>query len=447
MLRVSWCGLGSAAVACFSALACGSDEAAPSPPSEPNGPSEPGEPNGPSVPSPQGGAGPGMAPSGAYEPCSGTPVPALSLVPIATVEAPLYVTSAPANANELYIVLRNGSIVRLDEAEQVMEEFFSVTVSTEGEGGLLGFALHPEFDGESNSRFFASYTVAGSPLISLVEEYELSDGEPTLVRELIRLEQPQANHNGGNIVFGPDGYLYVGFGDGGGSNDGNDNAQDLSEPHGSILRLDVDDLETPPPGNLSGDGVDARILHYGLRNPWRFSFDRVSGDLYVGDVGQNAWEEVSVVPAGSGNANLGWPALEGFVDCTACPEYEISGDLLRPITAYQSQDNAADESQIEFSCFGGTDYNCSVTGGYVYRGQSIPGLYGRYLFAEYVQDRIMALTWTADDPEAFCDFVDLTADLAEGATIAGPSSFGEDADGELYVTMLGGDVVYRIEAE
>jgi glucose/arabinose dehydrogenase len=378
-----------------------------------------------------GNGGTGGAASDPYVPCSGTPVPALRLEPVTTaVTDPVFVTSAPNDATDLFIAERGGTVRRLNTGTGAITSFFSVSVSQSGEGGLLGFALHPDFDGEDNTRFFVSYTAGGGGgLTTTVSEYTLASGSPQIVGQpLFTLAQPATNHNGGNIVFGPDGYLYLGLGDGGGSNDTAGNAQNRNTPLGKMLRFDVDDRDTPPPGNLSGSNEDSRVLHYGLRNPWRYSFDRLTGDLYVGDVGQFDWEEISVIPGESANRNLGWAVREGLVECPGCNERgPATPEMLDPVHAWERDPGGA------------------AVGGYVYRGASIPGVYGRYFFADYNKNRVWVLTF--QDGEEICDLVEITNDLNQGGVVSSPASFGEDANGEIYMTMLGGDAVYRIEAE
>jgi glucose/arabinose dehydrogenase len=224
------------------------------------------------------------------------------------------------------------------------------------------------------------------------------------------------------LAFGPDGFLYVGLGDGGSGGDPQNNAQNLGVKLGKILRLDVDAYPTPPPGNTPGGDPD--VLHWGLRNPWRFSFDRASGDLYVGDVGQNQFEEIDVAPAGAGGLNFGWRVMEG-AHCYQPPEACDRSGLTLPIAEYDH------------------DVGCSVTGGYVYRGSALPRLTGRYLYGDYCSNRVFSLIWSGG---VTSESLELTTDLDPDGLIQGLSSFGEDLAGELYVTSLDGSV-FRIEAE
>jgi glucose/arabinose dehydrogenase len=313
-----------------------------------------------------------------------------------------------------------------------------VAASGNGEYGLLGLAFHPDFP--EDPRIFLNYTIdsaGGDPPGSFgrtrVASYEVRSDDPDSVdlateQVLYEMVQPQGNHNGGMLAFGPDGCLFVGTGDGGNSNDmgsghsSQGNGQDLDNGLGKILRIDQDDPENAPPGNMSGAG-EPMIWDYGIRNAWRFSFDRETGDLYIGDVGQGAREEIDVSPKGVGNVNWGWPILEG----TACgPIGDCDTDGLEPPVH-------------EYGRSGG---DC-VIGGYVYRGSEIPSLVGWYIYGDNGPGRhIRALTWdgtsSCDDPLLLHDRdgLDLPSDI---------SSFGEDAQGELYVTTIGGGV-YRFEA-
>jgi glucose/arabinose dehydrogenase len=234
------------------------------------------------------------------------------------------------------------------------------------------------------------------------------------------------------LAFGSDGYLYIGTGDGGGAGDPNMNGQNTMSKLGKILRIDVDKYPTAPPGNLSGGDPD--IWDWGLRNPWRFSFDRCSGDLYIGDVGQYLWEEINVEARGQGGLNYGWNTMEGkhcFNQDTNCDQT----GLTLPVTEY-----AHDEV---------TTLDCSVTGGYVYRGTKIPSLVGTYLYADYCSRRVYTLAWANG---AIIKEGEATQNLDSLTLSSGITSFGEDAAGELYITVdnsqdgtLG--KLYRIDPE
>jgi glucose/arabinose dehydrogenase len=244
--------------------------------------------------------------------------------------------------------------------------------------------------------------------------------DPASRRDVLVVDQPYANHNGGNLAFGPDGYLYVGLGDGGSGGDPHDHGQSLSTVLGKMLRIDPRPSDarpyTIPPGNpfVGREGARPEIWALGLRNPWRYSFDRATGDLWIADVGQSAWEEIDRQPAGSdGGENYGWNRMEG--------DHPFEGDpppgVVRPVYEY-SHDSGG----------------CTVTGGYVYRGRRISGLVGAYVFGDLCLGRLEAIR------------VDDGGEVRRrvfGPTVAGLSSFGEDAQGELYAMSLGG-ALYRI---
>jgi glucose/arabinose dehydrogenase len=247
---------------------------------------------------------------------------------------------------------------------------------------------------------------------------------PDATRVLRTVDQPFANHNGGMLAFGPDGFLYVAMGDGGSGGDPQNNGQNRRAKLGKILRIDVDS-DQPPPGNLSD--ADPDVWDFGLRNPFRFSFDRLTGDLYVGDVGQSAFEEVDVEPRGQGGRNYGWSVTEGFA-CFHPPNGCDQTGLTPPVVAYP-HDNGTDRE------------DCAVIGGYVYRGSAIPGLAGRYLYGDLCTNRVRSFVWNGS---AAVSQVDVSDALASTSTIGALSSFGEDSNGELYVCDLAG-AVYRID--
>jgi len=351
--------------------------------------------------------------------------PALRLTPIASgLDRPLFVGSAPDGSPRLYVVEQTGGIKIVAAGAVRTAPFLDLSgvVSCCGERGLLGLAFHPDY--AANGRFFVNYTNRDGN--SVVEEYARSSGDPTIaeprpVRTFFTVEQPFANHNGGMLAFGPDGLLYVGLGDGGGSGDPDGNGQSITTKLGKILRIDVDRYPTPPPGNLTGGDPD--IWDYGLRNPWRFSFDRTTGDLYIGDVGQNLYEEVDVEPKGQGGRNYGWRITEGL-HCYEPPSgCDMSGITL-PVVEY------------------GHDVGCSITGGYVYRGAAIPGLTGYYLYGDYCSGRVWTFTWSAG---AVANHVEITGDLDPAKLLTSITSFGEDGAGELYV-VVGEGSVFRIDA-
>ncbi len=281
----------------------------------------------------------------------------LRLVRVAAgLDSPVYVTAAPGDAKRLYVVEQPGRI-RTIAGGRIRGTFLDIRslVSSGGERGLLSVAFHPDY--AANRRFYVNYTdVRGD---TRVVEYRSRRGSPPVrVRELLYVDQPHANHNGGQLQFGPDGLLYVGMGDGGPQNDPQNRSQDLAQRLGKLLRIDVD---VPR--------ADWELVAYGLRNPWRFSFDRLTGDLYIGDVGQYDWEEIDFTPAESpGLENYGWSAFEGSHEYK--PEnLNPAGNLVAPIYEY-------DHGQ-----------GCVVTGGYVYRGR-IASARGRYFLGDYCTGQV-----------------------------------------------------------
>jgi glucose/arabinose dehydrogenase len=331
------------------------------------------------------------------------------------------------------VVEQPGRIRILRDGVVEPEPFLDLTgmVTADGsEQGLLSMALHPDF--AENGQFFVGYTAnegegAGDNTIArlTVAADDPDRADPASLDVLLAVPDPFRNHNGGLVMFGPDGYLYAGLGDGGSGGDPEENGQDPTALLGKILRLDVNQVgdETPyaiPSDNPFADGVDGRpeVWALGLRNPWRFSFDRETGDLYVADVGQNEIEEVSFQSAGSdGGENYGWNVMEGSA-CFRDANCETDGFVL-PVAEY-------DHSQ-----------GCSVTGGYVYRGTAVPDLRGVYLFADYCSGLLWGLGRNANGDWAH------TAPLETGLNI---SSFSETADGELLVLDLGGGI-YRVTGE
>ncbi|HWP42470.1 MAG TPA: PQQ-dependent sugar dehydrogenase, partial [Blastocatellia bacterium] len=333
--------------------------------------------------------------------------------------SPVYVTGARDGTNRLFIVEQPGRILVLQPGSSTPTAFLTIStkVSFGGERGLLGLAFHPQF--ESNRRFFVNYTRAGDGA-TVIAEYRASAANPNVADTnetvLLVIPQPFANHNGGMIEFGPDGFLYIGMGDGGSANDPGNRAQNTGELLGKMLRIDVDraDGETPyssPPDNPffgPGGGRD-EIYATGLRNPFRFSFDRFTGELYAGDVGQNAIEEIDIITRGG---NYGWRVFEG----TRCTNNDpaLCGTL------------SATPPIAEYSHAGG---RCSVTGGYVYRGSKSTLPLGTYIFGDFCSGEIFMLSGGAQSL-----LMDTSLNI---------SSFGEDDEGELYVVGLGG-TVHRI---
>lgn len=352
-----------------------------------------------------------------------------ALVPVAEgLDDPLYVTSPPGDPR-LFIVEQTGAIRIIKDGQLIATPFLdlSAKISCCGEQGLLSLAFHPNF--AENGKFFVDYTdrngdtVVSSFLIS--QNPDIAD--PNSEQIILTQDQPFGNHNGGLIKFGPDGFLYIALGDGGSAGDPLLAGQDLSTRLGKILRIDVDngDPFAIPPDNpfVNQQGALPEIWHFGLRNPWRFSFDRQTGDMYIGDVGQNQFEEIDFAPAGVGGLNWGWSAMEGAGHCFNDPNCNNLG-IAPPVTEYRHNEG------------------CSVTGGYVYRGSRVPELFGKYLYSDFCTGFIRALTI---DGGAVVEEVDLTADF--GVRNAGAvSSFGEDSLGNVYIVDRQG-TVFLIESK
>lgn len=359
--------------------------------------------------------------------CSPAQAPApigvdIALEPVVDgLENPLYITHAGDGSGRLYVLEQPGRVRVVEEGRLLETPFLDLTdrvLSRGNEQGLLGLAFAPDFAG--SGIFYVHYT--GRPDgRTLLARYRLKEGDPRRgdpgsEEVLLTVEQPYANHNGGALLFGPDGYLYLALGDGGSTGDPENRAQNRESLLGKILRLDVSQpgpYRVPPDNPFVGrDGRD-EIWAYGLRNPWRISFDRGTGDLYIADVGQNAVEEVNFQPAGSpGGQNYGWRVYEGT---RRYAPGEAPGAVF-PVAEYTHAEGG-----------------CSITGGYVYRGKALPGLVGSYLYGDYCTGYIWGLTREAGEWRAV-RLVD------SGANI---TSFGEDEDGELYVVDRRG-AIYRI---
>lgn len=337
-------------------------------------------------------------------------------------DKPVGMVNAGDDTGRLFVLEQRGKIRLIKDGELIPNPFLDIQekVGSRGsEQGLLGIAFHPRY--AENGFFFINYTdLNGNTVIARFQVSEAPDiADPASEKILLRVVQPYENHNGGMLAFGPDNYLYLGLGDGGSGGDPHDNAQSLDTLLGKILRLDVDhgDPYAIPPDNPfeSGGGLP-EIWAYGLRNPWRFSFDRLTNDLYIGDVGQSKWEEVDFLPANSpGGSNFGWNYREGFHRYRGTPPPDLK--LIDPVTEY-------DHSQ-----------GCSVTGGYVYRGSDLPDWQGIYLYGDYCSGNIWGLRETSDGSWQ-------TKMLFQG--IANITSFGEDQVGEVYVVDHNG-AIYRLE--
>ncbi len=359
----------------------------------------------------------------------GASAPTLALLPFASGFAePTDIASA--GDERLFVAEREGTIrIVAADGTVLSHPFLDLTErvgSDEPEQGLLGLVFHPNF--AENGYFYVNYTDTDitTPGDTIVSRFQVSGADPNHAdpdseQVVLTVEQPFGNHNGGDMAFGPDGYLTLALGDGGSSGDPLNNAQSLDTLLGKLLRIDVDvadgvGYEIPADNPFVGQaGARGEIWALGLRNPWRFSFDRATGDLYVGDVGQGAWEEIDYVEAGVGGANFGWRCYEGNHG------YNTSGCL--PMEQYTAPIFEYDHSQGR-----------SVTGGFVYRGSRYPQLYGLYIFADFVEGTV----WSLSNAGGTWEIADTLEESGENL-----STFGEDAAGELYVASFGG-TLYRV---
>jgi glucose/arabinose dehydrogenase len=355
---------------------------------------------------------------------------------------PLYLTSPPGDTHRLFVVEHAGIIKIIKDGALLPTPFMNIDAivgggqATSDERGLLGLAFHPQY--ASNGRFYVAYTDNSNA--EVMREYHVS-GNPdiadtaTFTTLFGPYPDPQSNHNGSCLQFGADGMLYYSLGDGGNANDmgsGHDpstgNAQSMNTYFGKMLRLDPDNAPTyVPAGNPFPASSIPLAWAIGLRNPWRFSFDRLTGDMYIADVGQGAWEEIDFQPAAStGGENYGWRCMEGnhctgFTGCTCnAPNLKI------PIQEYSHSSG------------------CSITGGFMYRGAAIPAFQGQYIYADYCSGQIWSFAYNGT---TVSNFVNRTAQLdpAGALSINSVTSFGQDANGELYICDFGGGEIYRID--
>jgi glucose/arabinose dehydrogenase len=333
---------------------------------------------------------------------------------------PVLVTAAPGDRERLFIVEKTGRIRIARQGRLARGAFLDIAdrVSDASEQGLLGLAFHPRF--ATDRRFYVHYTDRAGD--TRVVEYRVSAGEadradPASARVILAVDQPYSNHNGGHLVFGPDGALWVGLGDGGSAGDPKRAGQDPKNLLGKMLRIDVDAAAGSPAARPS-------IAALGLRNPWRYDFDAATGDLYIADVGQNAWESIYAVPADRVTGhNFGWSVREG-AHCFRSRRCASEG-FTAPVVDYPHEDG------------------CSVTGGVVYRGKALPALAGAYFYADFCTGLLRSFRWSK--AAGVRDHWDWRPVLDPGKRLNSVSSFGTDADGEVYVVTLVGDV-FRIEA-
>jgi glucose/arabinose dehydrogenase len=319
--------------------------------------------------------------------------------------SPVYVTSAPGDPATLYVVEQPGTI-KIVRNGSVTGTFLDIRsrVKSGGEQGLLSVAFHPQY--ATNHRFYVDYTDTSGD--TRVVEFSSASGvgNPATARQLLFVDQPYDNHNGGQLQFDSKGYLYVGMGDGGSGGDPENRAQNLKSRLGKLLRI-----------NPTRAGSTWQIVGYGLRNPWRFSFDRANGNLWIGDVGQNAWEEIDYRNAARVGrlANYGWSRFEARSVFDSHKPYLRKGDAISPVLVYPHS------------------AGCSITGGYVYRGAAVPPARGRYFYGDYCSGTV----WSFKAGNGR-----LSASTVAGS-IGNLSSFGEDGNGELYATSLDGSL-YRL---
>ena len=329
----------------------------------------------------------------------------------------IFLADAGNNTDRLFVALQPGKIMQFNPVidDKTAEVFMDLSerVSVKGnEEGLLGLAIDPKY---SSNGFFYVYYSASNPRRSVVSRFKVSNpktgkGETTSEQILLEIDQPFSNHNGGHIAFGPDGYLYIAVGDGGKANDPYNNGQNLSTLLGSILRIDVSRVDSEngykvpsdnPFVNIDGN-AKTEIWAYGLRNPWRFSFDRDTGDLWAGDVGQNRFEEIDLIKIGG---NYGWKIMEGLSCFPRGKQCDSSG-IQSPVIEYGRADG------------------CSVTGGYVYRGKRLPSLFGAYIYGDFCTGNIWAFRYDGTSVTEHLKLVDSNLRI---------SSFAEDRDGEIYI--------------
>jgi glucose/arabinose dehydrogenase len=343
---------------------------------------------------------------------------------VSGLDRPLDLQSVSSDRERLYVVEQGGRIRVIRDGQLQATPFLDVSgrISAGGERGLLGLAFHPQF--ASNHRFFVNYTdPKGDTRIAEFQALSADQADPTSERLLLTVQQPFSNHNGGGLAFGADGKLYAGLGDGGSGGDPQGNGQNLASFLGKLLRMDVDvgDPYGNPPDNpfVGVNGARHAIWAYGLRNPFRFAFDRETDDLYIGDVGQSSWEEVDFAKAPrAGGENYGWNVMEGtqcYRPRTGC---KTTG-LTLPVYDYGHGDG------------------CSITAGVVYRGCRMPELAGTFFFGDYCRGFVRSLRVVEGQATEVRDWPELTE-------IHNISSFGLDADGEMYVVDYWG-TVFRLD--
>ena len=343
---------------------------------------------------------------------------------VSGLQKPLDLKSPQDNSGRLFIVNQPGSILILQDGQLLQTPFLDISkrVGSSGtEQGLLGLAFHPNY--AQNGYFYVNYTDRNGDTV--IARYQVSADDPNRAdpnseKVLLTVDQPYPNHNGGGMMFGPDGYLYMSLGDGGSANDPHSNGQSLDTYLGKLLRVNVDQGDPyaiPSDNPFANGGGLPEIWAYGLRNPWRFSLDRATGDLYIADVGQNTWEEVDFQPAGApGGANFGWNYREGAHPFRGTPPADLN--LIDPVTEYQHP------------------VGCSITGGYVYRGQDLPEFQGIYLYSDFCSGIVWGLLRMPDGSWQSQEL------FRTGFNV---SSFGLDQAGEIYMMDQPTGTLYRLQ--
>lgn len=364
--------------------------------------------------------------------------PALTLEPVVMgLQKPVFATFSPDG--RMFVLEQHAGRIRIVEDGEILDEPFldiGPEIAKGFEQGLLGLAFHPDY--AQSGRFFINYTESGTNA-TRVQEWQVSADDPSRAdslsrRDLLVVPRGKNYHNGGHIAFGPDGYLYIGFGDGGPQCDIEDHAQDLGLLLGKMLRIDVNATEGDlpyaiPDDNPFVDDPDARpeIWAFGLRNPWSWSFDTATGHLYIGDVGFADYEEIDVIPAGTASApNFGWPNVEGDGHCLEQPfcdePCDATGTAL-PIYEYSHGEGR------------------SVSAGYVYRGCRMPGHHGKFFFADFAEGWVRSLTYSQFSEPAVGNIIDWPSLAPPDGEISG---FAQDREGELYILDHKNGVIYKI---
>jgi glucose/arabinose dehydrogenase len=341
---------------------------------------------------------------------------------------PVDLQYSPDGSDRLFVVEQEGWIYVFENDPVVTNKLLFLDISDriifQGERGLLGLAFHPDY--ENNGTFFVNYT-APSPLRTVISQFQVLSNNPNLADDesefvIIEINQPFSNHNGGQIVFGPDGYLYIGMGDGGSGGDPYDHGQNLNTLLGSMLRIDVDDPDDglnygiPDDNPFVGTDYKDEIFAYGLRNPWRFSFDIVNNNCWIADVGQNLYEEIDILEEGG---NFGWNIMEG-THCFNPPSDCDTTGLILPIFEYNH------------------NWGESITGGFVYRGSMVPSIFGKYIFADFEYGDI----WSLEYEEGTPPIIETMGDLGAYSV----TSFGVDQNNELYICSFDGKIYKFVQS-